>query len=584
MDDWQLLHEYEQRGSEPAFAELMNRHLDLVYSAALRRLGDPQGAEEVAQSVFCLLAQKARQLQREMTLVGWLYQTASFKAAKYWRSEVRRRQREQTALAMNEADTESSAPWTQIAPLLDEAMKQLNAEDRLALLLRFFEGKPLHEIGRTLRISEDAARMRVNRALDKLRGFLLRKGAVCSAAAMGTLLTEKAVQATPVAVCQSIRDGVRQDLETSSFSPNTVSKFMHQMTLKIAASAGVALVAVFSTVLYIFNQSHVTKPDVQTIPLAPRLMNTEHQRPLPMALQRHLAALTPAGAREGEGTEASKALPPQPMIHIEARFFEMPEAVAKSVELLKSGAYRVERLAEEQTRSLVRQLEVQLGVEVLAAPKVTTLSGRQAQIQIGQERPILFAQSYTETIIHPSGNPVVSEIAYEPAGRTSEITTNLIMTGSTLDLLPNLQANGEVQMVIVPWVNEFLGYQAAPLAGHGRLTSVPTTRAGDPLPVPRFRLLQASNNVSVANGQSVLCGPFAYPATKDRSVKIPRKLSAAQPAGGRSQTGDSESASEDSEPASTAEPITKTMFVLATVTFIDPAGNRIETASSGGER
>src|SRR3954470_12200892 len=106
MEDWRLLREYVASGSEAAFAELVKRNLNLVYSAALRRLGDAHAAEEVAQSVFCLLAKKAHQLGSDTGLVSWLYQTASFKASRYWRGETRRRQREKEAALMNSTDSE----------------------------------------------------------------------------------------------------------------------------------------------------------------------------------------------------------------------------------------------------------------------------------------------------------------------------------------------------------------------------------------------------------------------------------------------------------------------------------------------
>jgi RNA polymerase sigma factor (sigma-70 family) len=105
MKDWQPLREYLESGSEAAFTALVERHLNLVYSAALRRLGDPHAAQDVTQSVFCLLAQKARRLDPHTVLVGWLYQTASFKAAKYRRNEFRQHQHEREAAIMHTIDT-----------------------------------------------------------------------------------------------------------------------------------------------------------------------------------------------------------------------------------------------------------------------------------------------------------------------------------------------------------------------------------------------------------------------------------------------------------------------------------------------
>src|SRR5205085_3577490 len=175
------------------------------YPAALRRLGNPQAAEEIAQAVFCSLAQKAWHLPRHKPLIGWLYQTTCFKASNYWRGECRRRRKEEEAVLMNIIDHCPSGPWEEIAPVVDEAIGQLNERDRLTVLLRFFEGKSLLEVGKALGVSEDAARMRINRSLDKLRDLLLRQGVHCSALVLATVLLEHTVQAVPVQAAQSIR-------------------------------------------------------------------------------------------------------------------------------------------------------------------------------------------------------------------------------------------------------------------------------------------------------------------------------------------------------------------------------------------
>src|SRR3954463_12431396 len=151
MEDWRLLREYVDEGSETAFAALGKRKLNLGYSAALRRLGDVHAAEEVAQSVFCLLAKKAHQLGPGTGLVSWLYQTASFKASKYWRGENRRRQREKEAAIMSSTDShDADALWQQLAPYLDDALSELGESDRRAILGRFFQHQPLRELGESL--------------------------------------------------------------------------------------------------------------------------------------------------------------------------------------------------------------------------------------------------------------------------------------------------------------------------------------------------------------------------------------------------------------------------------------------------
>src|SRR6266480_3501035 len=160
-DTGQLLRDYAERHDEKAFGELVKCHLDLVYSTALRQLGgDAQLAQDIAQVVFTDLARKAKTLPREVVLGGWLYRHTCFTAAKALRTERRRQIREHEAAIMNAQNEPSDEIWRQVAPVLDQAMNQLNERDRDAIVLRFFEHQPLREVGAALGASEDAARMR----------------------------------------------------------------------------------------------------------------------------------------------------------------------------------------------------------------------------------------------------------------------------------------------------------------------------------------------------------------------------------------------------------------------------------------
>ena len=206
-DDGVLLREYARTSSESAFAELVLRHIALVYSTALRgAAGDEQLAQDVSQSVFIDLARKAASLSNRSVLTGWLYTSTCFAVAKAVRSECRRRKHEQEAQAMQEpiAGETHDPDWEQIGPVLNSVMLDLNAADREALLLRFFERSSLAEIGRRLGWSENAARMRVDRALERLRGLLRRRGVTSSAAGLGLLLTHQAVSAAPVGLAAAI--------------------------------------------------------------------------------------------------------------------------------------------------------------------------------------------------------------------------------------------------------------------------------------------------------------------------------------------------------------------------------------------
>jgi RNA polymerase sigma factor (sigma-70 family) len=214
MDDWNLIQAY--RGSAPdasekAFTEIVRRHVNLVYSAALRCLGGNRSlAEDITQKTFALLAARADQFNSRVALVSWLYKTACNLSRDALRSENRRRTRELEAMQMQSAHLEppsgrsADAKWDDIAPYLEEAMSALPEKERALILLRFFERKPFSDVAAALQITEEAARMRSSRALQKLRNFFARRGITISSIAIGNLLLESAVTAAPAAVVASL--------------------------------------------------------------------------------------------------------------------------------------------------------------------------------------------------------------------------------------------------------------------------------------------------------------------------------------------------------------------------------------------
>jgi RNA polymerase sigma factor (sigma-70 family) len=204
--DSELLQRYGAERAEPAFAELVRRHIDLVFSAALRQAqGDRQLAEDVTQSVFSDLARKAARLEAHTSLAGWLYTSTCYCARSARRSDRRRQVREQQAFAMNQLlQPEPSVDWERLGPLLDEAMLSLNESDRQAVLLRFFKRLPLAEVGAHLAVSENAARMRVDRALEKLRGHFQKRGFGSTAAVLAALLSNYAVGAAPAGLAATV--------------------------------------------------------------------------------------------------------------------------------------------------------------------------------------------------------------------------------------------------------------------------------------------------------------------------------------------------------------------------------------------
>ena len=206
MEDPELLGAFVERGSEEAFTALVNRHADLVYSAALRQVrGDTHLARDVAQAVFTDLARRAAGLRERRTLTGWLYTSTRYAAVQVLRSESRRLRRETEAHHMIEVSSPNGPEeWERVRPVLDEVMSELADDERESILLRYFEGRAYAEIGRTFAISENTARMRVERALDKLHGLLARRGVTSTAGALGTVLAHQAVAAGPAGLAADL--------------------------------------------------------------------------------------------------------------------------------------------------------------------------------------------------------------------------------------------------------------------------------------------------------------------------------------------------------------------------------------------
>jgi RNA polymerase sigma factor (sigma-70 family) len=197
----ELLAQYAATRSEEAFREVVNRYVNLVYSTAVRLVnGDSHLAEDVTQRVFADLAKMASALSKDVMPGGWLHRHTCYVAQKTMRTERRRKAREEQAVQMNEIEDCSAANFAVIAPILDEAINKLGADERQAIVLRYFEEKDFRSVGAALGSSEEAARKRVNRALDKLRTVLLRRGVTLSAAGLAALLEAQAVSAAPAGI------------------------------------------------------------------------------------------------------------------------------------------------------------------------------------------------------------------------------------------------------------------------------------------------------------------------------------------------------------------------------------------------
>ena len=249
MQDSALLTQYAQNNSEAAFSQLMKRHLPLVFRTCRRELHSDTLAEDAAQVVFLLLARKAKTLRAGPSLAGWLYQTSVFVAKDIRKQEVRRTRREEAAMQeTRHAQTAPASEWDSIEPHLNAALSALKPADRDAILLRFLEGHTLAETGTLLRISEDAARMRCARALEKLRRSLAAHGAAVPGAALAALLTTEAARPVSAQAASAVTQGTLQALSTDPTAnvlllSKGVSHTMKIIKLKYAALAAGLLLA-----------------------------------------------------------------------------------------------------------------------------------------------------------------------------------------------------------------------------------------------------------------------------------------------------------------------------------------------------
>jgi len=274
-DTQQLLTDYSKTGSEAAFRELVSRYVDLVYSAAVRLVeGDTHLAEDVTQTVFADLARMGKSLSREVMLGGWLHRHTCFVASKTMRSERRRLARERQAVEMNAQEDHSAANLASVSPILDDAINQLAAEDRTAILLRFFEQRDFRGVGEALGSNEEAARKRVDRALDKLESLLKRRGVAFSATALATALGAQAVSAAPVGLAVTVSTVALAGTAGSSVATLTILKIMSMTKLKVGVVT--AMVATGVAIPWVIQHNTQAKLDEANAALRRQTEETSH--------------------------------------------------------------------------------------------------------------------------------------------------------------------------------------------------------------------------------------------------------------------------------------------------------------------
>jgi RNA polymerase sigma factor (sigma-70 family) len=418
--DADLIQEYAAHGSEAAFGEIVRRYADFVYSAALRQLGNAEQARDVAQTVFADLARKAGSLRANTLLIGWLCQGARLAALEQLRKEQRRQQRERQAMDLLDPSPDDPNDWNTVRPVLDEAIASLGHEDRDALLLRFFRNESLAAVGATLGVSEDAAQKRVSRALDKLREFLAERGIRTTAAVLSAVLTAHAVQSAPAGFAALLTSGA---LAKAAAARGFTALFLKLMTLSnmktsiliLALAGGVAGLIVLQANTQrqlrearALNQLQTTEMDAlraanaQLAGLTNEFERLRNEAKDVLRLRDEVSRLR----RDRNGQQAIMTPKPvlletngvtgptEPQVNIATKFVMIPTEKLRAL-LIAAGQTSLPGMAQDWTGLLTAQQFKVLGdalehvedSKLLASPQVTTLSGRQAQLQMMKEIP-----------------------------------------------------------------------------------------------------------------------------------------------------------------------------------------------------
>jgi RNA polymerase sigma factor (sigma-70 family) len=449
--DMDLLRQYAGGNSDAAFAALVSRHVDLVFSAALRKAGDPHAAEEITQAVFIILAQKAGRIVDKTILPGWLYQTARLTASSFLRRETRRIRREQEVFMQTASHAVAlDETWEQLAPLLEDAMGQLGDKDRAAVVLRFFGGKSFAEVAVAAGVSENAAKKRVIHALEKLRRYFSKRGVSSTTAIIADAISAHSIQAAPVALAKAATAAAITKGAAASGSTLTLIKgalkIMAWTKAKtvIVVGASVLLAAGTATTLVVQHKLHS----------------------------------------------------PLPQILIKATFMEISKGADDFLNSFPGIANNMGILEPGSTRTLLESLGSKPGFKILSEPEVTTLGGRQTQMRSTQILTIITNSIFEET---KSAGAIVPQ-------------TGKMEIGPILDIQPTIFANSRIQITTTASVTYFLGYADSSKLTPHYATNSTGEQISLPIILPMIQTKKATARTVLADGQTlVLIFPKAEP-------------------------------------------------------------------------
>ncbi len=238
-DEKSLLTRYVATGDEQCFQELVDRYLGMVLGCARRSIRNRELAQEVAQNVFTVLAQKCSKLSPEVSLGAWLHRATVFEATRARRKEsLRREKMTEFAKHVDTEPLEVSEGWHEAVPLLDAAVDRLPRGDRHVVVLRFFEGRTYWDIGARVGKSEEAIRKQVHRALGKLSRLLHSKGVAISVSALATGLDHRVLAVIPD---NGLVGAICANAVSSATVPTVTTTVAFQKVMTIVATLGIAL-------------------------------------------------------------------------------------------------------------------------------------------------------------------------------------------------------------------------------------------------------------------------------------------------------------------------------------------------------